>query len=372
MARVLLKNLVKDYGNVHAVKGINLEVADKEFVCLLGPSGCGKSSTLRMIAGLEEVSKGDIYIGEKRVNDSWPRERNIAMVFENYALYPNMNVFENIAFPLRSQRISNDEVQMRVKEALAILKIEDLSRRAVSELSGGQRQRVAIGRTIVRKPSVFLMDEPISHLDAKLRDQMRGELKRLQKDLGTTTVYVSHDQIEAMTMADRIAVMNNGEILQCATPERIFHNPVNMFVAFFVGSPTINFIKGKLDIRSGELPRISWEDIYSVPIPERYADVVAALAKDYPVTIGIRPQNIAISRARSSQNDLQGEVFITQPLGEEIMIELYVGSALVTVSTSISEGGSLQIGEKVFIRPDGSRLHLFDTQTEANLFEMHV
>jgi multiple sugar transport system ATP-binding protein len=365
MARVLVKDLVKDYGKVHAVKGINLEVTDKEFVCLLGPSGCGKSSTLRMIAGLEEITKGDIYIGDKRVNDLWPRERDIAMVFENYALYPNMNVYDNIAFPLRSQRISPREVQDRVKEALRILKIEDLAFRGVSELSGGQRQRVAIGRTIVRKPAVFLLDEPISHLDAKLRDQMRGELKRLQKDLGTTTIYVSHDQIEAMTMADRIAVMNDGEILQCDTPEVVFHNPVSMFVAFFVGSPSINFITGNL-ITAGKRFEVAWDNC-SIKIPERYLDSVKNLTNSQPVTIGIRPQNISISRARSTNEDLEGEVFITQPLGEEIMIELHVGSVLLTVSTSISDGGNLQIGDRAFVRFDSSRLHLFDTATEANL-----
>ena len=218
----ILSGSRKKYGDVEAVKGINLEIKDHEFVCLLGPSGCGKSSTLRMIAGLEDVSGGEIYIGSRLVNDLWPKERDIAMVFENYALYPHLTAYENMAFPLESRKLPKEKIREAITNAAKILDIQDLLNRMPAELSGGQKQRVAIGRAIVREPAVFLMDEPISHLDAKLRDQMRGELKRLQKQLGATTIYVSHDQIEAMTMADRIAVMNLGELQQVAAPQEVF------------------------------------------------------------------------------------------------------------------------------------------------------
>ena len=247
MARVLLENVFKRFDDVVAVKDVSLEIKDKEFLVLVGPSGCGKTTTLRMIAGLEEVSDGKIYIGEELVNDTPPKDRNIAMVFQNYALYPHMNVYDNLAFGLKIRGMRKKEIQQRVDEAATVLGISELLYRLPKQLSGGQRQRVAVGRAIVRKPLVFLMDEPLSNLDAKLRVQMRAELKRIHSQLKTTVIYVTHDQVEAMTLGERIAVMLNGEVQQVDKPIKIYGNPGNRFVAGFIGSPPMNFVKGTLN-----------------------------------------------------------------------------------------------------------------------------
>ena len=253
MAEIQIKNLCKDFGKVKAVIDLNLDIKDKEMLCFLGPSGCGKTTSLRMVAGLERPTSGTIHIGGKDVTNLPPRDRDIAMVFENYALYPQMTVFENIAFPLKVKEVPEIEIKEKVMKAAGILEIQDLVDRNINQLSGGQKQRVAMGRAIVRNPSVFLMDEPISHLDAQLRAHMRGEIKRLQKDLGTTMIYVTHDQLEAMSMADRVAIMNFGVLQQLGTPDEIFNEPVNEFVAGFIGDPPINFINGSLIEDSGRI-----------------------------------------------------------------------------------------------------------------------
>src|ERR1700757_1736466 len=251
MAQVALRNIVKTFDRTPAVQGIDLDISDREFIVLVGPSGCGKSTTLRMIAGLEEATSGEIYIGDQLVNDVPPKDRDIAMVFQNYALYPHMTVFENMSFGLRLRRVAKAEIRARVEQAAKILDITDLLGRRPKQLSGGQRQRVAMGRAIVRNPKVFLFDEPLSNLDAKLRVQMRTEIKRVHQKVKTTTVYVTHDQVEAMTLADRVVVMNNGHIEQIGAPNDLYHNPKTRFVAGFIGSPAMNFIPARLEGNGG-------------------------------------------------------------------------------------------------------------------------
>src|SRR5215469_9373963 len=267
MADVVLRNVVKLYDEVEAVREINLEIPDKEFLVLVGPSGCGKSTTLRMIAGLEEVSSGDVLIGGEIVNDLPPKDRDIAMVFQNYALYPHMTVFENMSFGLRLRKLPKAEIRARVEQAARILDITDLLERRPKQLSGGQRQRVAMGRAIVRNPKVFLFDEPLSNLDAKLRVQMRTEIKRVHQKVKTTTVYVTHDQVEAMTLADRVVVMNGGRIEQIGTPFELYHQPRTRFVAGFIGSPTMNFLPCRLE-QNGAGLKVRVNDAIGLPLPQ--------------------------------------------------------------------------------------------------------
>lgn len=289
MARVLLENVTKRFNDVVAVKSVNLEIKEREFLVLVGPSGCGKTTTLRMIAGLEEVTEGKIYIGDQLINEVPPKDRNIAMVFQSYALYPHMNVYNNMAFGLKLRKTPKKEIQKRVDEAAAILGIQNLLGRFPKQLSGGQRQRVAVGRAIVRKPYVFLMDEPLSNLDAKLRVQMRAELKKLHEKLKTTVVYVTHDQVEAMTLGERIAVILNGEVQQVDNPVKIYSNPANRFVAGFIGSPPMNFVKGDLK-REGD--KIIFErGILRIRVLPDFEEFL----RDYvgkEVIFGIRPEDI--------------------------------------------------------------------------------
>src|SRR5213082_200185 len=270
MAQVTLRKVIKKYDEVHAVRGVDLDIADKEFIVLVGPSGCGKSTTLRMIAGLEEITGGDIAIGGDVVNDVPPKDRDIAMVFQNYALYPHMNVYENMSFGLKLKRRPKDEIDRRVKQAAQILDITELLDRKPKQLSGGQRQRVAMGRAIVRNPKVFLFDEPLSNLDAKLRVQMRTEIKKVHQKVNTTTVYVTHDQVEAMTLADRVVVMNHGRIEQVGSPNDLYHSPRTQFVAGFIGSPAMNFLPVRLEDNAGKL-QIRLTDTLALPIPEARA-----------------------------------------------------------------------------------------------------
>ena len=289
MARVLLENITKTYGDVVAVKNVNLEIKDQEFVVLVGPSGCGKTTTLRMVAGLEEISDGKIYIGDRLVNDVPPKDRNIAMVFQSYALYPHMSVYDNMAFGLKLRGIPKKQIDQRVREAANILEIEKLLERLPKQLSGGQRQRVALGRAIVRQPEVFLMDEPLSNLDAKLRVQMRAELQRLHKTLKATVIYVTHDQVEAMTLGQRIAVILNGELQQADNPLMVYEKPANRFVAGFIGSPPMNFVKGTIGKKG---------DLYTFDCGSFKIDVpleVDHLLEEYigkEVAFGIRPEDI--------------------------------------------------------------------------------
>src|SRR5437870_12889585 len=291
MAQVALRNIVKTFDKTPAVQGIDLDIADREFIVLVGPSGCGKSTTLRMIAGLEEATSGEIYIGDQLVNDVPPKDRDIAMVFQNYALYPHMTVFENMSFGLRLKKFPKAEIKERVQGAARILDITELLDRRPKQLSGGQRQRVAMGRAIVRNPKVFLFDEPLSNLDAKLRVQMRTEIKRVHQKVRTTTVYVTHDQVEAMTLADRVVVMNRGTIEQIGTPLDLYHAPVTRFVAGFIGSPAMNFIPCRLEEANGAL-QVRLGDQIALPVPETRGARYRPHVGRERLTLGLRPEHL--------------------------------------------------------------------------------
>jgi len=365
MARVRFEKVWKKYGDVEAVKELNLECRDREFLCLLGPSGCGKSSTLRMVAGLEYITSGSIYIDEVRVNEVDPHRRDIAMVFESYALYPHKKVFENIAYPLRVQKLPDAKVKEKVHHAAKILDIEGLMDRWPRQLSGGQKQRVAIGRAIVRDPKVFLLDEPISHLDAKLRTYMRGELKRLHKDLDATMIYVTHDQLEAMTMADRIAVMNLGVLQQAGTPDEVFNRPKNKFVAGFLGDPPMNFIACKM-IRDGGAYQIAHSQ-FKFRLPESVTSQFAKKPEkdETDVEIGIRPESFVLSDKPGDSYDIAGKIYITEPLGEDVIIDITVGEEKVKAKTVI--GYKANIDDPVYMKIKFERIHLFDSATGESL-----
>ena len=319
MAEVKLKNVKKQYDNGFvAVHDFNLEIKDKEFIVLVGPSGCGKSTTLRMIAGIEDISGGEISIGENVVNDMEPKDRDIAMVFQNYALYPHMSVYENIAFGLRLRRVPNDEVHKKVCEAAEILGITELLGRKPKQLSGGQRQRVAIGRAIVRVPKVFLMDEPLSNLDAKLRNQMRAEIILLREKIQTTFVYVTHDQTEAMTLGDRIVIMKDGYVMQVGTPQELFNHPANLFVAGFIGTPQMNFFDAELKKDGGKY--LAYIENAKIELPQYICDALAKKDKiPSKVTLGVRPENLIIC-ADGTPNSIQAEIKVTEMMGSELHI----------------------------------------------------
>src|SRR5690242_7434164 len=318
MAEVSCRKVVKNYdGGVQAVKGIDLEIADQEFVVLVGPSGCGKSTTLRMIAGLEEISGGEIWIGGDVVNDVPPRDRDIAMVFQDYALYPHMNVFDNMAFGLKLRKFTRDEIKRRVDEAARILDIELLLARKPKALSGGQRQRVAMGRAIVRNPKVFLFDEPLSNLDATLRVQMRTEIKKLHQTVHNTIIYVTHDQVEAMTLADRVVVMNQGRIEQVGAPQELYHHPATRFVAGFIGSPAMNFLPCRLQ-NGGDGVSVRLADGRTLPVPPARASRYAAY-KDKEMILGLRPEHLYEYHdgARPGVVRLDAPVDVVEPMGME-------------------------------------------------------
>lgn len=368
MSNLLLKNIYKVYpGNVTAVSDFNLEIEDKEFVIFVGPSGCGKSTTLRMIAGLEEISNGELYIDNILVNDMAPKDRDIAMVFQNYALYPHMTVYDNMAFGLKLRKVSKDEIDKKVKEAAKILDIEHLLSRKPKALSGGQRQRVALGRAIVREPKVFLMDEPLSNLDAKLRVQMRTEISKLHKKLQTTFIYVTHDQTEAMTMGTRIVVMKDGFIQQVDSPQEIYRNPANMFVAGFIGSPQMNFIDGKLQEKDGHVYFVMGED--KILLPDDKGTVAKErgyLEKD--VVLGIRPENISnkeedISKFKDSL--LEADVEVTELMGAETYI--YLSRGEVNLTARVNGTATSRTGDKITVAIKPHRIHLFDKETEITI-----
>ncbi len=362
MAKLTLNNINKIYDNgFQAVKGVDLEIADKEFMILVGPSGCGKTTTLRMIAGLEEITDGDLRIGDELVNDIAPKDRNIAMVFQNYALYPHMSVYDNMAFGLKLKKTPKDEIKERIDKAAKILDIEQLLTRKPKQLSGGQRQRVALGRAIVRKPEVFLMDEPLSNLDAKLRIQMRAELIRLHNELQTTFVYVTHDQTEAMTMGTRICVMNDGVIQQVAEPKTIYNKPANLFVAGFIGAPQMNFIPAKLIEKNGEI--IAVIDGSEILLSAESASKVKAgnyVGKD--VIVGVRPENIKIV---DGDTGLKVKVEVTELLGSDSNIYFTFRDKQYIAK----EDGSidLKFGQEIHIAFDNERIHLFDKETEQSI-----
>ena len=357
MSEIRIQNLVKQFGDFTAVKNLDLTIADAEFLVLLGPSGCGKTTTLRSIAGLERQSSGDIFIGDRKVNDLPPGERDIAMVFQFYALYPHFTAFDNIAFPLRATNTPRAEIEQRVQQAAKLLRIEHLLKRKPKQLSGGEQQRVALGRAIVRRPAAFLMDEPLTNLDAKLRADMRAELKHLQRELNTTTVYVTHDQTEAMSMARRIAVMNLGVLQQVGTPLEIYDHPATLFVAGFIGSPPMNFVDCAL-VDSNPLQLKDASGAFVVSIDTPLQDKIRTTTSG-PLRFGIRSEDVQLT---TGDAELRGEVFIRQPLGDEIIYDVKVGPHIVRAKVPTTS--KFKVGERVGLTLDHARLHVFDVKTE--------
>ena len=364
MASLSFKHIYKKYpGGVTAVSDFCLEVKDKEFIIFVGPSGCGKSTTLRMIAGLEEITEGELFIGDRLINDVAPKDRDIAMVFQNYALYPHMTVFDNMAFGLKLRKVNKEEIKRRVEEAARILDIEHLLQRRPKALSGGQKQRVALGRAIVREPAVFLLDEPLSNLDAKLRATMRTELTKLHKKLETTFIYVTHDQVEAMTMATRIVVMKDGIIQQVDTPQNLYDLPCNIFVAGFIGTPQMNFVNCRLVEKNGAVYLNFAENMLKLPDEKGKAEEL----KDYigkEVIAGIRPECIADSpmNVAASENVVSAYVDVTELMGNEIFLYLTIGETRLT--SRVSSRSNSRAGDTITIAMDTSRMHIFDKDTE--------
>jgi multiple sugar transport system ATP-binding protein len=362
MAQVLMKELNKKYDEVHAVKDVNLHIRDKEFMVLVGPSGCGKSTTLRMVAGLEEITAGEITIGDRVVNDLPPKDRDIAMVFQNYALYPHMTVYDNMAFGLKMRKFPKAEIAKRVGDAAEILGIQELLKRKPRQLSGGQRQRVAVGRAIVRHPQVFLFDEPLSNLDAKLRVQMRVELKRLHDRLETTCIYVTHDQVEAMTLGDRVVVMKDGWVQQVGEPLELYGKPANRFVAGFIGSPSMNFADVTIAESNGvwiESPGLR------VKVPADRTEHLRGY-KDQHVTLGVRPEDIHVaSGADAAERCFDAVVEVVEPLGSEILLNVKVGpnSMVARVDPLVR----VKVHEPVRLALAPERLHYFDLKTELSI-----
>ena len=364
MANVTVKNLTKKFGDVIAVNDLTLTIEDHSFVVLLGPSGCGKTTVLRCIAGLEEPDQGDILIDDARVTDLLPKDRDIAMVFQSYALYPHMTVYDNIAYPLRIRRKDRQEIERGVKRVSELLRISHLLKRKPRQLSGGEQQRVALGRSLVREPRVFLMDEPLSNLDAKLRLYMRAELIRLQKELGITTIYVTHDQAEAMTMADKIALMNQGVVQQFAPPDEIYHRPFNMFVAGFLGSPPMNFFQSNLEERDGDRSLVG--DGFIVPISNDLADLVKKKASSPTVMFGIRPEDITISgQPPGDIRSVRSEVYVVEPMGSTTIVDVKVGHEIYKVSVPGTFKAS--IGEIIFMCFSEDKMYLFDVKSQERI-----
>ena len=359
MASITFKHVEKTYpGNVTVVPDLNLEIQDKEFVILVGPSGCGKSTTLRMIAGLEDITSGELYIGDRVVNDVAPKDRDIAMVFQNYALYPHMTVYKNIAFGLTLQKIPQEEIDRRVHEAARALDLEHLLNRKPKALSGGQRQRVALGRAMVRNPAVFLLDEPLSNLDAKLRTAMRAEISRLHKRLQTTFVYVTHDQTEAMTMGDRIVVMKNGIIQQNDTPQTLYDAPCNLFVAGFIGSPQMNFLDAVIAEENGKFVAKTCGS--SVTLPERMGKEVLGPYVGKTVVLGVRPEDV--DAAVGPNYDLDATIEIAELMGAEIHLHLDCHGSKVVVRAPSTYPG--RVGDSAKLTLNKEKIHLFDKETE--------
>jgi multiple sugar transport system ATP-binding protein len=363
MAEVSCRRIVKEYdGGVQAVKGIDLDIADEEFVVLVGPSGCGKSTTLRMIAGLEEITGGEILIAGEVVNDVPPRDRDIAMVFQNYALYPHMSVFDNMAFGLKLRKFPKDEIKRRVDEAARILDIGTLLDRKPRALSGGQRQRVAMGRAIVRNPKVFLFDEPLSNLDAKLRVQMRTEIKKVHQTVKTTTVYVTHDQVEAMTLADRVVVMNAGNIEQVGTPQELYHNPATRFVAGFIGSPAMNFMPCRIVEGAGGSISVHVNEQILLPVPparlERYRPF-----KGKPMVFGMRPEHLFEyhEQGRPGWERVDLKVDVVEPMGMETMVHFFLGGD--PICARVAPETDCHPEQILALTADMNNMHLMDGDT---------
>ncbi len=362
MARVQLEGVSKKFGGVTAVNNVSLEIPDKQFTVLVGPSGCGKTTCLRLIAGLEEATGGDIYIGDRRVNDVPPKDRDIAMVFQNYALYPHMSVYDNMAFGLKLRKYERAEIDRRVKEAAEMLGIQGLLERKPKQLSGGQRQRVALGRAIVREPQVFLMDEPLSNLDAKLRVQTRAEIKKLHARLRTTTVYVTHDQVEAMTMGDRIVVMRDGLVQQVDSPLNLYERPANLFVAGFIGSPAMNFVDATLAARDGTTRVDAGGFALEIP-PDTAGRLAGWVGKK--VVFGIRPEDIqdrALAGDAPAGWTIVAGVDVHEPLGSDVILYLTAGGS--SIVARVDARTSAKMGDTIAVVCNMRKMHLFDPQTE--------
>jgi multiple sugar transport system ATP-binding protein len=363
MAQVVLKDLNKKYDEVHAVKDVNLTIRDKEFMVFVGPSGCGKTTTLRMVAGLEEITSGEIAIGDRVVNDLPPKDRDIAMVFQNYALYPHMSVYDNMAFGLKMRKFPKPEIQKRVQDAAEILGIQELLKRKPRQLSGGQRQRVAVGRAIVRHPQVFLFDEPLSNLDAKLRVQMRVELKRLHERLETTAIYVTHDQVEAMTLGSRVVVMKDGYVQQVGEPMEIYSRPANRFVAGFIGSPAMNFVPVRVVETGGALVAESETPGVRIKVAAARAGGRLGAYKGQAVTMGIRPEDLRVVGASESPDlSFDTAVDVVEPLGAEILLDVTVAGQ--SIVARVEPTVRTRPHEKLRLAFVPERLHFFDAKTE--------
>jgi len=365
MTTISLKNLVKKYGDTEVVHSINLEIKDAEFIVLVGPSGCGKSTTLRMIAGLEEITGGEIVVGDRVVNNILPKDRNIAMVFQSYALYPHMNVFDNMSFSLKLRKVPKPEIKKRVQNAARILNIEDLLHRRPSTLSGGQRQRVAMGRAIVRNPDIFLFDEPLSNLDAKLRTQMRVEIKELHQRVKNTIVYVTHDQVEAMTLGDRIVVLKDGYIEQVGGPIELFQNPVNTFVAGFIGAPPMNLIDGTIT-KDGEKLEVCFPDGFKLPIPDKPE---AKISEGQKIVMGLRPEDIFLEEGNHNIPEdwkFDAKIIVTEPLGSETYMHLDASGLKVTGKC---EGRrTVHPSEEIKLAFNLNHLHIFDAESTKSVY----
>lgn len=354
MVKVFLDNVSKFFGKVKAVENLNLKIGDGEFIALLGPSGCGKTTTLLMVAGIYKPTKGKILFDDKDITYLPPKDRNIGMVFQSYALYPHMTIYDNIAFPLRLKKLPKNEIDHKVRKVAKLLRIEELLDRKPAQLSGGQQQRVALGRALVKEPDVLLLDEPLSNLDAKLRIIMRAEIKRLQKELKITTIYVTHDQIEAMSMADKIAVMNAGKLQQYAEPSELYSKPANLFVAGFIGSPPMNFIEGSVREVNGEYYFDS--EYFKLKLDRDIGEII--LSKTSEVIMGFRPENAKIM-FNEEPNTIQGKVYVIEPLGKDIIVNVKIGGEIV-VKILTTPAIKLAPGQEIWIELDMNRIHFFD------------
>ncbi len=369
MARVQFDHVYKRFNNVEVVHDINLDIQDKEFLVLVGPSGCGKSTCLRMVAGLEDLSEGDILIGDRVVNNVPPKDRDIAMVFQNYALYPHMTVYDNMAFGLKLRHFPKDQIQKRVAEAGEILGLQQLLKRKPKELSGGQRQRVALGRAIVREPQVFLMDEPLSNLDAKLRVETRANITKLYQRIQTTIIYVTHDQVEAMTMGSRIAVLNAGLIQQLGAPQELYDHPSNIFVAGFIGSPSMNFFPDAKVSSDGDTTKLLLGDVGQVTVPPLYVEQTKASAGKN-LTFGIRPEHLEditiIPQDVQSGSNIDAVVDVVENLGSEL--QAYVTAGGRSITARLDPRSHVHTGSKIRLHVENENIHLFDTDTGLAIY----
>ncbi len=364
MAKVSFRNVWKKYGEMPAVKDLNIECEDGSFLSILGPSGCGKSSTMRMVAGLEHITSGQILFDEKPINELAPKDRDVAMVFENYALYPHKSVFENMANPLKLRGQDPAKIKERVTAAAKLLEIGHLLERRPQELSGGQKQRVAIGRAIVREPNLFLFDEPIAHLDAKLRAHMRGEIKHLQRTLGTTMIYVTHDQLEAMSMADKIAVMHDGELQQLGTPREVYNKPVNAWVAGFVGEPAMNFMDVSVEDKAGRTHFV--HPNFSIAVNDEQQRLLASGKGADKLRMGVRPDAMSISMSKPQGDFITGKIFVTELLGGDMIIDVDLDDSRIRVKTSTEFEG--EEGQTCYMTVNRDKWHAFSKENGKALF----